>query len=304
MAKRITPQAYQALRDALCSIYWYKRRLENFLRTALRESPELLVGLNFDERKREVADQLVDRLMDDEDRYQDHTLQLMLEVSSITTFPDLHESDDPDRRFDDARAAVAELGRLTADYSEAIIERERRAAEREALRAQDEARRRFADDVAELRAEFLGLAQASSPQDRGRAFEPFLGRLFDLFDMEPRLAYSLEREQIDGSVTFDTDDYIVEARWRNQRTSHGDADIFASKVRRKGKNALGLFVSIGGFSQDAFDEYSHSTPFLAVDGTDLMCVLDGRIGLDDLLRRKKRHANETGHCFIAAAHVL
>jgi len=29
--------------------------------------------------------------------------------------------------------------------------------------------------------------------------------------LEPRLAYSLESEQIDGSVTFDTDDYIVEA---------------------------------------------------------------------------------------------
>jgi hypothetical protein len=30
-----------------------------------------------------------------------------------------------------------------------------------------------------------------------------------------------------------------------------------------------------------------------------MCVLDQRVRLDDFLRRKKRFADETGHCFPA-----
>ncbi len=33
---------------------------------------------------------------------------------------------------------------------------------------------------------------------------------------------------------------------------------------------------------------------------DLICVLDGRITLDELLRRKKRYANETGNCYFPA----
>jgi hypothetical protein len=33
---------------------------------------------------------------------------------------------------------------------------------------------------------------------------------------------------------------------------------------------------------------------MTVDHSDLMCVLDQRARLDDILRRKKRHANETG----------
>ena len=155
-----------------------------------------------------------------------------------------------------------------------------------------------------MEAEFLALhASEDSPQERGRRFERFLTSLFELFDLEPRLAYSLEAEQIDGSVTFDTDDYIVEARWTQAAVQREDADVFASKVRRKGKNALGLFVSVSGFTRGALETYSEATPFMAMDGVDLMAVLAQQIRLDDLLRRKKRHANETGECFLPVSRI-
>jgi hypothetical protein len=83
-----------------------------------------------------------------------------------------------------------------------------------------------------------------------------------------------------------------------------DANHFASKVRFKGKNALGLFVSVNGFTAGVFDLYGHSTPFLAMDGADLLCVLEQRVRLDDLLRRRKRFANEPGHCFFPAQRML
>jgi len=119
--------------------------------------------------------------------------------------------------------------------------------------------------------------------------------------MEPRLSYSLEREQIDGSLSYDTDDYIVEARWRKEPVDRGDADIFAAKVRRKGKNAVGLFVSVNGFTKAALDQYQEATPFIVMDGTDLYLALDQRVRLDDLIKSKKRHANETGDCYLAAS---
>jgi Restriction endonuclease len=138
----------------------------------------------------------------------------------------------------------------------------------------------------------------------GLDFQDFLDKLFTLFDMEPRLAYNLEHEQIDGSVSSDTDDYIIEARWWKGRVGRNDADVFDKKVDRKGKNALGIFVSMNGFSEGALETYSEETSFLAIDGADLMCVLDQRVRLDDLLRRKKRHANETGHCYFAATRMI
>jgi hypothetical protein len=305
--KRISAEAYQALREALAAIVWNKRPFESYVKTALRDSPDLLGGLPFGEPKRVVADVLVERLIENEQRYQDVTLNLMLEIASMTVFPNIELiKDQQDRalRLDSARQAVAHLRRLTENYSDLVTEREKAAAEREARRAQAEAQRTFTDEVEQLRRRFLTLQEESNAQRRGKALEPLLTDLFLLFDMEPRLSYDLEREQIDGSLSFDTDDYIVEARWRAEAASRGDADIFATKVQRKGKNALGLFVSVAGLSKDALDQYSEATPFMAMDGSDLYLVLDQRIRLDDLLKLKKRHANETGHCYLPASAVL
>ena len=304
--KRISAEAYQALREALAVIVWNKRPFETYLRAALRDNPELLVELPFSEPKRVVADILVDRLIRDESKYQHVTLDLMLEIASMTAFPNIEQlKDDQDRieRLAVAHAAVANLKDLTAAFDQIASDREKVIAEREARRAQSEAQKNFSDEVDQLRRRFITLQQDTNHQRRGRDLEPLLTDLFALFDMEPRLSYSLEREQIDGSLSFDTDDYIVEARWRADPSSRGDADIFATKVQRKGKNALGLFISISGMSSDAIEQYSEATPFILIDGSDLYLVLEQRIRLDDLLKIKKRHANETGGCFIPASTV-
>jgi hypothetical protein len=303
-AKRIAPGAYQALRDALPVVFWYRRPFKNFLHASLRENRELLVGLDFDDIKRIVADSLVDRLMADEQRYRDITLALMVQIAEFERFPDLEALVDAAFRIAQARAAVAELRRWTGKYSEELSGIAQEAARLAAARQQIEVLRRFSDDVERLRQEFLRLHAMRDPRARGGEFEGFLAELFGLFDMEPRLQYSLEHEQIDGSFSFDTDDYIVEARWRAEPCSRDHADVFAKKVQRKGKNALGLFVSVNGFTSDTLETYSEATPFMVMDGLDLMAVLEQRVRLDDLLRRKKRHANETGHCYFGASMMV
>ncbi len=302
-SKRIEPGAYQALREALPVVFWYKRSFESFLRTCLRDAPELLAGLHFADLKRNVADELVNRLLTRESVYQQVTLDLMLSVSNMKRFPDLEKHEDAEVRIAEAQKAVAELRRWSEEFSGLRAEEDRVAGELKAAREQAAALRRFADDVEALHQSFLRLCAALDPKERGEAFQGFLAALFSLFDMEPRLAYSLEREQIDGSLSFDTDDYIVEARWRKEPATRADADIIDAKVRRKGKNALGLFVSINGFTQDAIDAYTEGTSFMTLDGADLMLVLEGRVRLDDLLRRKKRHANETGQCYLPASKI-
>lgn len=304
--KRISTDAYQALREALAVIVWNKRPFESYLRTALRESPELLAGLPFSEPKRVVADMLVDRLVEKEQKYQQVSLTLMVEVASMESFPNIEQiKDEEDRtlRLADARRAVARLRDLTKDYAKLLSERDRLEADKDASSAQAEAQRRFADEVAALHQRFTDLQNEEDRQKRGMAFERLLTDFFALFDMEPRLAYDLEREQIDGSLSFDTDDYIVEARWRSEAVDRGDADIFAAKVRRKGKNAVGLFVSVNGFTKDAREQYREATPFIAMDGADLYLALDQRVRLDDLIKTKKRHANETGDCYLSASAV-
>ena len=63
---------------------------------------------------------------------------------------------------------------------------------------------------------------------------------------------------------------------------------------------MGLFISISGFTSGALDAYRERTPLITMDGDDLFFVLDQRVRLDDLLKRKKRHASDTGSCHFPA----
>jgi hypothetical protein len=305
--KKISAAAYQALRDAIPVITWNKRPFETFLKTVLRDHSELLAGLNFAEPKRAVADTLVDRLVADERRYRDVTLRLMLEISSMNRFPNLEQLKDPEDRklrIGEAEAAVGLLRYIIKDYSADMAEAEKQQAAIHVRVAQAAALRRFNDDLEALRSRFLGLQSDRDVRGRGYKFESLLADLFALYDLEPRLAYKLDLEQIDGSFTFDTDDYILEARWRADATDRGDGDIFAKKVERKGKNAVGLFISVNGFTGPFKRAFSEATPFIIMDGADLYAVLDNRVRMDDLIRAKKRHANETGSCYLPASQVV
>ena len=46
--------------------------------------------------------------------------------------------------------------------------------------------------------------------------------------------------------------------------------------------------------------YSTGSPFVVFNGDDIYLVLDGSIRLEDLLRAKKRHVNDTGDCHLSA----
>lgn len=61
---------------------------------------------------------------------------------------------------------------------------------------------------------------------------------------------------------------------------------------------------MSGFTGDALQEYSAVTPFITLEGGDLMAVLEERIPLDELLQRKKRHANETGNVISRVSHAV
>jgi len=92
--KRISGAAYNSLRTALGLVFWYKSTLERYLRATLRDHPELLVGINFNSKKREIADDLVERLIKKENLYQQVTVQLMIELANMQRFPELEQHDD------------------------------------------------------------------------------------------------------------------------------------------------------------------------------------------------------------------
>jgi hypothetical protein len=303
--KRIDPNAYSALAEALPVIYWNKKPWTRFVRSVLRDVPEILVGLDFDnDTKRETAGLIVERFMADEERYQAVAISLMLTISRMHSFPNLESQVDREDKIAIAKAAVAELRKWT-DRHQSIADKHERYAAEIAKAVEEAARNRaFSESLARLKGKFLAMGQGTDPHARGIEFEGFLNELFRLFDLEPRAAYSMEGEQVDGAFSFDTDDYILEAKWWQRPVGRGQLDIFCKRIEKKGKDALGLYISINGFTQDARDEYSAATPFITMEAADLLAVLEERIGLVRLLRQKKRHMNETGECYFPVWLVL
>lgn len=109
--------------------------------------------------------------------------------------------------------AIGNLRRYTAKHAAEQSLRDNFERELAELREKAQTQQSFVRTFDGLKTEFIAMGQATDPQKRGLDFERFLYRLFALFDMEPRLAYNLTYEQIDGSLTFDTDDYIIEDKW-------------------------------------------------------------------------------------------
>lgn len=166
-AKRIDPNAYNALAEALPLIYWNKQPWARFVREVLRDVPEILAGLDFvGEPKREIAGRIVDRLMSDESRYQAVTISLMLTISRMDSFPNLEAQTDRDEKIARAKAAVAELRKWTERHQAIADEHERYAAEIAKAAEQAARTRAFSASLAQLKVRFLELDRSTDRHTR------------------------------------------------------------------------------------------------------------------------------------------
>ena len=295
--RKLSEPAWQALAEALRTYYWFKSDFQTLVRARFAEAPDALVAVNFDGTKRIATGELVRALRLKEQKYQPVVIDALVALGEVDPeFPHLARLDDGPTRVAEAEAAYDAVRTVIDQYSELAASREAVRREVEETIARESARRLHNSRLNQLHGQFLEMHQSSDePQKRGIAFERFLNALFELWDLNPRAAYSIEHEQVDGAFTFRTDDYILEARWWAEQLQPKDLNDFRVKVDGKARNTLGLYVSISGFTEGAIAKHSHGqTPLILIDGTDLMPILEGRIELSEVLERKRRHAAETG----------
>lgn len=303
MATRVAPAAIHALKEALAAIYWFKRDLRAFLATAL-DDPGLLAQLNWDDYKYNVVGDLVDRMVG-QPRHQEELMTLMVEVARMDDFQHLARLEDGGEKVKRARQAIAHLRNYTQPYEEVVRERTQAQERIEAQRAAAAATQGVADKLAALRERYVALVGADDKQRRGYDLQDVLEELFELFDLAPKGSFAIAGEQIDGAFNFVGTEYLLEARWRAERADTADLDGFAKKIERKLENTLGLLISIEGFQENAVKIHSGGKPVMVLmDGADLFQVLDARIDLPELLRRKIRHAATTGSIMLSVGDIL
>ena len=156
----------------------------------------------------------------------------------------------------------------------------------------------------ELREQFVAIHQQEA-QRRGYSLETFLNSLFNLYDIDAKGPFRVVGEQIDGAFTFEGTEFLLEAKWRSEKTAASDLDAFAGKIGRRLDNTLGLFLSMNGYQDTAVSLHSQARPvMILMDGADLSAVVEGRISMPELLSRKRQHAARTGEILLSAYQVL
>ena len=304
-SKRLSPAAWDALLEALAVFYWFRSDFEMFVRSELAATSELLARLSFSESKRIVATELVKAMRKQEARYQDLAIDLLVRLSQFDrSFPKLARLEDGALKVAAAQAALDEVQKVVAVHSKQAEAREQVRVEAARDAEARDLRRTHDELLRALKERFTEMWSMTDHQARGRQFEGLLNELFALVDLQPRASYSLECEQIDGAFTFQTDDYLLEARWWDSPLQPKELNDFTMKIQAKAKNVLGLMIAVGGFTQGAIKKHSHGTSLILLDGTDLFAVLDGRISFAEMLERKRRHAAETGSPMLSVSEMM
>ena len=307
MAQRVSANAVQALKEALTAAFWFKKDLYNYAKAAVVGEPLYLAGIewtNPDVYKRDSVSTFVDRLVRVQDEDPGLLLALLADVAAMEDFPSLARAEDSAAKTEQARIAVARLRDLVQPYEQALVAKQKVRERIDAAKTAAADRRATAARLTELMRRY-GETVQMSPHQRGFELERLLGEIFETFDLDPKASFRTTGEQIDGGFTIDNIHFVVEAKWENSPADRAALDIFNSKVERRSDITQGLFVAISGFEPTAVGLHSQRrSPLILMDGADLYAVLDARVDLRELLRRKIRHAAMTGDIFLTASQAV
>jgi hypothetical protein len=307
--QRVSANAIQALKDALTAAFWFKKDLYGYAKAAVGGDPTFLSGIGWtdpDVYKRDSVSTFVDRLVREQDEHQDLLIALLVDVAAMDDFPSLRRVEDSAAKVVEARAAVARLRPLVKAYEQTLLERQQTRERINADQAKAVETRATTQRLEQLKDQYVRMLQMA-PQQRGYALERLLRDLFDAFDLDPRSSFRVVSagDQIDGGFTIDGAHFIVEAKFEQAPSDRGALDGFSVKVEMRADITQGLFVAIAGFQLSAVERHSHKgSPMILMTGEDLFLVLDGRIDLRELLRRKIRHAAMTGEILFTASAIL
>lgn len=290
--KRISPAAILALKEALTNIYWRKDELKQFVYQSI-ENKCFLATINFNQVKRQTAEDIVMRMAARQDIYGEDLLSLIFAITDMTDFSHLEKWEDGAQKVKKAQQSVDALRKQTQGYLQIQQEKQKKQENKKRYDALINGTKAVTDELTNLKKIFFDLSLHSNHQERGLAFEKFLNRLFVLYDLDSKCSYKAQGEQIDGAFVHDNQHYLIEAKWVEVPVPKSTIQSFQGKVRSKLKTTLGLFISINGFSKECV-EYLAADDVILMDAQDILNVLEMRISLTDLLYRKKQRASQTG----------
>jgi len=142
---------------------------------------------------------------------------------------------------------------------------------------------------------FDELFTSTDEQSRGYSLQQLLNQVFDLYEIPVERSFTRNEggEQIDGAFELKGWYYIVECRWRKKLSDIRELDGLSGQISRSGKQTMGLFLSINGWSENVCPLLKQNTSkvIILMDGFDLRKILEGQVNLRDLVLAKIANLN-------------
>jgi hypothetical protein len=160
----------------------------------------------------------------------------------------------------------------------------------------------------DLYARFNALKKSSDPHARGYELEVLFTELLNRSGLPTFSGFrrNSNGEQIDLAFSLNGWFYLTECRWVRKPLSVRAIDGLSMQVARSGKQTMGLLLAVNGWADDvpSLLQQNQDKGILLMDGTDLEAVLDGRVGMKDLLFAKLAALNLRGLPFVGADAIL
>ena len=138
-------------------------------------------------------------------------------------------------------------------------------------------------------------------RNRGYRLEELLTALCALEGLRPSPSYRGRGEQVDGLFELGGLYALLEAKWHAGELPASEVYAFLGKVDGKLSGTLGVFVSMGGFSEDAAVALSFGKLIrvILVDGDDVRAVFDAseHVTWRELVDLKVRRAAQYGDLY-------
>jgi restriction system protein len=245
--------------------------------------------------KYEIVRTVLTRLNEKDDAFLRERREVLKRVVEFENFEGCWEND----RLQ-AKGLVAEIRQLVNvkdSFTRMRIEKQNETELRKEeylIRIQEKENKRR--ELEEIRNELNLLFQMNNPHQRGKELEFILNRLFKVYGILVREAFTLTGdngegivEQIDGVIELDGAIYLVEMKWWNKPLGTNDVSQHLVRVFTRG-HARGIFISTSSFTEPAIkicrDALSQATVVLCdlmeiitalEQGTDLVSILKGKI---------------------------
>lgn len=302
MKTEFTPYLFELTFDALLKSYHRKKSLKRFLQSmGIKEN--VLATFNA-ETKREFLEDIFPKLQQTEVGKKS-IVKMAQALSEYSNFPNLTTWDDAELKISEAKDAVTKLKAYMLQQDKTNNDND--TAKRIVIENQKKAEniRKARTTINNLEKELEILITQLGTSKAGYAFQDWFYKLADFFEASCRRPYHAHGRQIDGSLSINGTDYLVELKFQSGQADVVDIDSALSKLKDKADNTMGIVISISGYSSIAIHDASYGrTQLLLLDYNHIQLLLREILSLPELIERLKIHAAQTGEAYLDSQTML